>query len=113
VAHELGDREYLGMIRGEIIWNHQDQRWERRDFDPSHPWWKLGIDQSGSHPASPVPLPKEPPPAHDSLPPNESPGGLTHDQLVRIQQINDLASRGVISDDVRADEANKIAGEGH
>ena len=113
MAHELSDRQLLGMIRGEIVWNHRDARWERRDFDPSHPWWKLGIDQSGSHPASPVPLPKEPPPAHDSLPPNESPGGLTHDQLVRIQQINDLASRGVISDDVRADEANKIAGEGH
>jgi hypothetical protein len=59
-----------------------------------------------------VSLPKQPPPAHDSLPSNESTAALTHDQLIRIQQVNDLASRGVISDDVRADEANRIAGEG-
>ncbi len=113
MAQELGDREYLGMIRGEIVWNHQDERWERRDFDPSRPWWRFGIDQSGSHPDSPVSLPKQPPPAHDSLPSNESPAALTHDQLIRIQQVNDLASRGVITDAARDDEANRIASEGH
>ena len=113
VAHELTDREYLGMIRGEIVWNHQDERWERRDFDPSHPWWRFGIDQSGSHPDSPVSLPKQPPPAHDSLSPNESPAALTHVQLIRIQQVNDLASRGVITDVVRQEEVNKIANAGN
>lgn len=113
MANELTDRDYLGMIRGEIVWNPQDDRWEKRHFDPSRPWWVFGIDHSNSHPDSPVSLPKQPPPAHDSLPPNESPGGLTHDQLIRIQQVNDLASRGVISDATRDEEANTIASEGH
>jgi hypothetical protein len=60
-----------------------------------------------------VSLPKQPPPVHDSLPPNESPAALTHDQLIRIQQVNDLASRGVITDVARQDEVNKIANTGN
>jgi len=112
VANEPVDHDQLvlGMIRGEIVWNHQDERWEQRHYDASTPWWKLGVDDSNSHPDSPVSLPKEPPPHHDSLP-QETPGALTHDQLIRVQQINELASRGVITDAVRHDEVNKIAGE--
>lgn len=107
------DQLVLGMIRGEIVWNHEDERWERRPFDASIPWWKLGVDDSGRHPDSPVTLPKEPPPHHDDLLSQETTGALTHDQLIRIQQINDMASRGVITDDVRDDEVREIAGEDH
>ena len=107
------DQLVLGMIRGEIVWNHQDERWERRHSDASTPWWKLGVDDSGSHPDSPVPLPKQPPPHHEALPSQETSAALTHDQLIRIQQINDLASRGVITDAVRDDEVEKITGEDH
>ena len=111
MAHELTDAEYLGMIRGQIVWNHQTDQWEKRHFDESHPWWMLGIDHSYAYSDSPVSLPNQPPPSHDSLPSHESPGGLTHDQLVRILQINDLASRGVIDEAARDDEVNRITNE--
>jgi len=113
VANEPVDHNQLilGMIRGEIVWNYQDERWERRHYDASTPWWKLGVDDANRHPDSPVSLPNEPPPHHESLPPQETPATLTHDQLIRVQQINDMASRGVITDAVRHDEVNKIAGE--
>lgn len=107
------DQLVLGMMRGEIVWNHEHERWERRHFDASTPWWKLGVDTSNRHPDSPVSLPTEPPPHHDDLPPQETPGALTHDQLIRVQQINEMASRGVISDAVRHDEVEKIAAEEH
>jgi hypothetical protein len=114
VANELTDRELilLGMIRGDVVWNPQNDQWEKRHHDVSHPWWKLGVDDSHTYPDSPVPLPKQPPPSHESLPAHESPGGLTHDQLIRIQQINDLASRGVINDSAREDEVNRVVSEG-
>jgi hypothetical protein len=111
VAHERTDRELLGIIRGEIVWNPHTDQWEKRHFDESQPWWKLGIDHSYSYPDSPVPLPKQPPPSHESLPSHEPPGGLTHDQLIRIEQINDLCSRGVISAAARDDEVNRIRSE--
>jgi hypothetical protein len=41
VANELTDREYLGMVRGEIVWNPHTDQWEKRHFDGSHPWWIL------------------------------------------------------------------------
>ena len=113
MANEMTDRELLGIIRGEIVWNPQTDQWEKRHFDESQPWWKLGIDHSYTYSDSPVPLPKQPPPPHESLPSHEPPGGLTHDQLIRIQQINDLASRGVITDAARDDEVSKIMGEDH
>jgi hypothetical protein len=113
VANELTDREYLGMVRGEIVWNPHTDQWEKRHFDGSHPWWILGIDHSDSYPDSPVALPKQPPPSHDSLPSHEAPGGLTHNQLIRIQQINDLASRGVLTDAARDEEVNRITSEDH
>jgi len=112
-TNEPTNELYLGMLRGDIVWNHQTEQWERRNLDESPPWWKLGIDHSNRHPDSPVSLPKQPPPHHDSLPSHETPGALTHDQLLRIQQINDLASRGVITDAVRDDEVNTIASEDH
>jgi hypothetical protein len=111
MAHELTDTEYLGMIRGQIVWNPHTDQWEKRHFDESHPWWVLGVDHSYEYTDSPVSLPKQPPASHDSLPSHESPGGLTHDQLIRILQINDLASRGVIDDAARDDEVNRITNE--
>ena len=56
-------------------------------------------------------LPNEPPPHHESLPTQETSATLTYDQLIRVQQVNEMASRGVITDAVRHDEVNKIAGE--
>ena len=113
MAHEINDREYLGMIRGEIVWNPHTDQWEKRHFDESRPWWALGIDHSSTYSDSPVSLPNQPPPPHDSLPPHESSGGVTHDQLIRIHQINDLASRGVIDNAARDDEVNRITSEDH
>ena len=113
MAHELTDREYLGIIRGEIVWNPHADRWEKKHFESSHPWWELvGLAHPEAHPDSPVPLPKEPPPPHEALAPHEGPTGLTHDQLIRIQQINDLATRGVITEAERDDEINGITSEG-
>lgn len=112
-TNEPTNELYLGMLRGDIVWNHQTERWERRNLDKAPPWWKFGIDNSNRHSDSPVSLPKQPPPHHDSLPAHETPGALTHDQLIRIQQINDLANRGVITDAVRDDEVNTIASEDH
>jgi hypothetical protein len=37
VANELTDRELLGIIRGEIVWNPQTDQWEKRHFDESLP----------------------------------------------------------------------------
>jgi hypothetical protein len=111
VAHELTDREYLGIIRGEIVWNPHTDQWEKRDFDESLPWWKLGIADSEHHQDSPVALPKQPPAPHDSLPSHETQGGLTHDQLIRIHQLNDLVKREVITADARDDEVSGITSE--
>ena len=113
MAHELTDTEYLGMIRGEIVWNPDTDQWEKKDFDESRPWWKLGIDHSYEYPDSPVSLPKQLPPPQDSIPSHEGTGGLTHDQLIRLHQVNDLASRGVITDAARDDEVNRITSEDH
>jgi hypothetical protein len=40
VANEPVDHNQLvlGMIRGEIVWNYQDERRERRHYDASTPW---------------------------------------------------------------------------
>jgi hypothetical protein len=113
VANELTDRDYLGIIRGEIVWNPHTDQWEKRHFDESLPWWKLGVAHPDEHPDSPVPLPKQPPPPHESLPSHETQGGLTHDQLIRIHQLNDLASREVITAAARDDEVGRITSESH
>ena len=98
MANELTDREYLGIIRGEIVWNHRTERWEKKPAQDFIPWWKMGVAYEESHLSSALALSKQLPTSHESLPDHEWPGGLTHDQLIRIHQLNDLASREVITE---------------
>jgi hypothetical protein len=53
VAKEQPDRDYLGMLRGEIVWNSHTKQWEKRRFVESLPWWKLGVAHLDDPPDSP------------------------------------------------------------
>ena len=113
MANELTDRDLLGIMSGEIVWNPHTDQWEKREsYDPLI-WWKRGAGHSEYHPSSPVPLPKQPPPPQESLPSHEAPGGLTHDQLIRIHLLNDLAAREVITEAARDAEVGRITSESH
>jgi hypothetical protein len=95
--------KFNAVRRGEIIWNMRTRQWEPRLSTQPISW----RERIGGHWGNPP----DPPPQGPQEPSYNAPGGLTPNQVQRIEQLNDLARRGIISDAVKDEGVRQIMSE--
>ncbi len=93
------------LQRGDVIFNASTGKWEARNSQKPLTMKQRIFGHWGN--------PSDPPSTQQPPPQNQSSVGLTPYQLQCIEQMNDLARRGTITDAVRDDEIHRIMAETH